>query len=324
MSDETKLPRAIRMQAEQARQIEEQLAAPAEAPAPEPAPEHTAAAPAPAEPSAPAPADEVAKLREENARLQQRARTADGMLQAEMRQLREQMATQSATVTRLNEQLQTAQAALDKKASEGVALDQKDIEAFGSELVEMVRRQADAIVRQTAQEQLGDVVKRITDLESAIGGVRQEVAVTAEQQFIRDMDVAVPNWRAVNEDPKFIAWLAEVDPVYGVARQQALHRAHAQLDGPRAGKIFQTYLATLPAPKPSAPDGLQAQVSPSKTGAADAPATADKRMYRMTDYEQLQQQIDRALRRGDHAEVARLQAQEAEFDKALAEGRLMR
>lgn len=323
MSEEMKLPRAIRVQAEQARQIEEQLMAPAPAPAPvpDPAAEQTPA-PAPAESSAP-PSDELVTLRAENERLKQRDRTAEGMVRADMARLREQVEQQSKVIQSMNDQLQTAKQALEKKAQEGTTLDKQDIEAFGTELVEMVRRQAVGIVQQTAREQLGDVMQRVASLEEAIGGVRQEVAVTAEQQFIRDMDTSVSNWRVVNEDPKFIAWLAEIDPVYGVPRQHALHRAHAQLDGPRAATIFKTYLATLPAPKPAAKDELQTQVSPSRTGAADTPAPEQK-VYRLADYEQLQTNLARAIRRGDHAEVARLQKEEVAYDNAVAEGRLVR
>ena len=320
MSTNEHLPKAIRAQLEQVEALEASMQAPAPEPAPAPAPaiqEPTPAAETQVGTSAPAPAPatDTAELD----KWRQKASTLDGMLRHDMPRLRDQVSQQNQTIRDLERRLSDATAALEKRANEANDLGKKDIEAFGSELIEMVQRQSEGIVRQAVSRQLTDVLNRLGALEGALTGVSKDVAVSAEKLFYRALDSGVPNWREVNSDPRFHAWLADADPVYGVARQAALDQAQQAWNGEQAVNVFKAFIATLPAPREPARE-LQQQVVPSRTGGEPAVAAQPAvEIVSASDVEKFYNDLRRGRYVGREAEAATL---EAKFDKALSEGRM--
>ena len=246
-------------------------------------------------------------------------RSLQGRYNSDVPQLQKQVKT-------LEAQLQDAIARLNEVAKPAAPADSKptvdphDVENFGEDLVGMVQRVAERMfggVAKDMQTQAAQLSERMARLEEALKGTSQSVAVTQEQAFFDRLAKLVPEWESVNVNDAFLAWLLEVDPVYGEPRQTALEAAQRRLDAERAANVFKAFMATQT--PPTKPTTVQKQVSP-KGAASPAPTATDSRQFitekQISDF---YNDLSKGLYRGRPEEVARIEAQ---INAAIAEGRV--
>lgn len=230
-------------------------------------------------------------------------RTLQGMYQADVTRMRKQFDGMASTIEDLQRARQEAPTA-------PTSPDPKDVEAFGADIIEMVGRYVE---RQTSE-----IVGRVTALERAISGVSQQTAVTREEAFYGALDSGLPVWREVNVDPRWLAWLGEVDPVYQVPRQAALDQAFKRMNAHGVIAIFRAFIDSLP--KAAAPaESLANQVAPSSVASAAPVAVQPKRSIStklINDFFRDQAQGKYDTRASEAAEI------EAEINAAVAEGRV--
>jgi hypothetical protein len=201
----------------------------------------------------------------------------------------------------------------------------KDAEVFGEDLVNMVQRIAQATVGQTAQVYDG----RLAVVEQNLAGATATVSKTAEELFYDALAKQVPDWETQNLDQGFLAWLDEVDPIYGVPRQTALTSAANERNAQRAASIFMAYKATLtpppaaePAPpaRPTPAAQLEKQVAPRASGGAPITAPQEKPRFTVAQVQAFYQEVAQGKYRGREQAVA---ATEALINEALSEGRVV-
>ena len=319
------LPRAIQAQIEQANALLDAANKPPEAPAPaepaqvaDPAPDPD---PAPAAPAPQASQEPQAQPQSQPDVWEHKYKTLQGLFNREV-------PTLQTKVKDLEGQLQEAVARLNKAADdkakpaepEKPVADPRDVENFGSDLVEMVQRTAERMFGRAATELQTKAValeQRLAQLEQVLKGTSQTVAVTAEQAFFDRLTKLVPDWETINTNQAFLAWLAEVDPLLGQPRQAALDAAQQTLNSERAAAVFKTFAATLPAAPKSNP--LDKQVSPKGAASAAPAAPAQPVIYTQ------QQVVDfyNAKRRGEYRGREKdAAAIEAELNLAISEGRV--
>lgn len=312
------LPPAIQAQVEAADAALAAMNKPAEAPqipvepltpdqpqAKEVEPQPQAAAPAPAQP-------QVDPWEHKYKTLQGRYNSDVPKLQTQVSELKSQL---EMAIAKLNE-VAKPQAPQEKKP----VADPQDVEAFGQDLVDMVQRVAERMFGGAAHEiqrQAAQFEQRLAQLEGALKGTTETVAMTAEQSFFDRLTKLVPNWEEVNANQAFLDWLAEIDPVYGQPRQAALNVAQQSLNSERAANVFKAFLATLPqSPKPNPVDK---QVSP-KAAASSAPTGTDnKPIYTQAQIKAFYDDVARGLYRGRQQEAQQI---EAKINAAIAEGRV--
>lgn len=317
------LPRALQEQLDQANATLAAMNTAPEPPAPaDPAPEPQAqVAPEPAPEPAPA-APEPQPTPEPQAQTQpqpdvweHKYKTLQGLFNREVPTLQGKVKDLEAKLQTAVERLNAAADAQTAQAAQAVAADPKDVENFGQDLVDMVNRVSQQSLTQVAK--LFD--QRLAQLESALQGTTQTVAVNAEQAFFDRLTKLVPEWEQINANQSFLGWLAEIDPILGQPRQAALDQAQQSLNSDRAVAVFKAFMATLPqAPtKPSSP--VDKQVSP-KGSAASAPPTPNQpKVWSQQEVISFYE----AKRKGDfRGREADMQALEAAINLAMAEGRI--
>ena len=313
------LPRAVQQQVEAAEALlaannQPETPTPAE-PAPEPAPQiqPPVQETAPVAETAPTPAPPTDDAWE------RRYKTLQGLFNAEVPKLQQQNKDLSAKLQEAIDRLEK-QAQQPAATEQRPAVDPKDVENFGSDLVEMVQRQTQHVLGSVAGKLdavVADFEKRLTQVEQALRGTTQTVAMTAEEVFFNRLATAVPDWEQVNANDAFLAWLADVDPVYGQPRQAALSAAQQSLDVARVAAIFNAFKATLPKPN-QAQNALAKQVSP-KTAAAAQPAPIEKPVVTQAQIQAFYKEVATGKYRGREAEAAQL---EAVINDAIADGRV--
>lgn len=319
------LPRAVQRQVEAAEALlaesnkhveaTPQENPPAEAPVEqatqvEPQTQETAQAP-----QAPAPTSDV--------NWEHKFKTLQGIFNAEVPKLQQQNKELNARLHDAIERMEKlAQQPKPQEApQQQPTLDPKDVEDFGHDLVEMVQRQTQAVLGSVAKKMdavVSDFEKRIAQLEQALKGTSQTVAMTAEEVFFSKLTVQVPDWEQINADERFLAWLAETDPVYGQPRQAALTSAQNAMDVGRVANVFKAFKDTLPKQVAPKADPLAKQVSP-KGSASAPPAPTDKPVITQQQVQTFYHDVATGKYRGRDAEVQRL---EQMINEALAEGRI--
>lgn len=275
------LPQQVQAELEAAERLEQQLAQGSEAPAgqqsppedPKPAP----AAPAEGQPVVqpepqPAPQDDWKR----------RYQILQGKYDAEVPQLHQ-------TVKQLTESLRHTQELIARQQSQTPPepkkreslVTPKDEETFGADLVDLARRvtREESRVVLERLESLEQLVRDMRPSVDKVGQVAKEVAMSRQEMFNADLLRLVPDWQTVNVDEKWLAWLAEYDPMAGAIRQAALDAAAGSLDAKRVAAIFNAFKAQNP-PAPNPQDQAQAelarQVAPGRSATASAAPRGEK------------------------------------------------
>ena len=252
----------------------------------------------------------------------QKYRSLQGMYSAEVPALRTKLVTTESELVALRGQGRALTAATKQKAEAPAEPDPRDVAAFGQDMLDMVRRYAEqtiGAVRSDVQGVLGSIEARIATLEKTVTGVSQKADTTLEAQFYATLGALVPDWRDINAAQDWLAWLEQVDDVYGVPRQAALDAAHNKADAQQVARVFLEFKKSR-SPKPSA--SLEGQLSPGAGGATASVVSqpAARQMLSQKAVQDFYRDMARNKYVGREAEAARI---ESEINAAAREGRII-
>lgn len=315
------LPRSIQAQAEAADaaiaalNLPDQGGNPAEAAPVEPAAADPALAPAAAAPQELA--TQITETRDASY-WQHRFNVLKGKYDAEVPQLQRQ-------VTEVNRQLQEAKqaapaASAPQRAQEAIAdLSPEELEQFGPELITVIQR----IASRAAGPATPANTAEMENLRQEVGQLREERQQDATARFWTDLAQAVPNYREINSDQRFHAWLTEIDPFSGMPRQQLLVNAQQELSAYRVIALFNAFAQTNPAV--ASPAGTQQpqippeQIQPaaSRVGGEVAQPISQQRIWSSSDIGQFYRDKAAGKYRSDEAA-----ALEADIFAAQTQGRI--
>jgi hypothetical protein len=156
-----------------------------------------------------------------------------------------------------------------------------------------------------------------------IADLKARDTARSKREFFDGLDIKAPVWRKLNEDEKFLTWLAELDPASGRSRQDLFDDAVASFDLARVAYFFNTYGSQTGAgqPKPGgdAPKNEDATppqppIDPPKGGGDKPPA--GKKMWTGKEVQQFYDDVRRGRYKSD--EVASI---EQDILSAQREGR---
>lgn len=194
--------------------------------------------------------DEVSKL-------QNKYNSLRGKYDAEVPRLNQTVRDMEAQINALreeNDRLQEVAATQEPP----VGLTEQDVDVYGQDMVDMVQRTARQVAG-TSNVETARLRSEIEQLKAQMNATKQASDASAEREFTRVFDEAIPNWRELNEDPEFLEWLKTPIPGYGVPRQIALNGAVAQMDAHQAVEIFKEFIQEKQAKRGN---GLSRQIQP--------------------------------------------------------------
>lgn len=191
------------------------------------------------------------------------------------------------------------------------------------------------VMRKVSREELVPVAQRLAHIEGLlqqmqatvvpqVQAVSQRQQVSAEQQFWADLTNYVPNWRDVNDDDGFQAWLLETDPLTGGNRQSYLEDAQRSLDAHRVSAFFRTWLETTgQAPvaqsSPNPAIELEKQVVPGRSRGAGSSSAKQPKTYSPDDIKKFFDDVRTGKYKGREQERSRI---ERDIFTAQREGRI--
>jgi hypothetical protein len=234
-------------------------------------------------------------------------------LHADMRELKSQ-------VESLRRAAEAKPAEPVKKAAQEKLVTDADVEAFGSDLIEVQRK----VAREVAAEFRGELDAMKAENEK----LREQLTATgtqvSEASFEQRLHRLVPDFEAVNADPKWIAWLNEVDPLLRGPRMTVAQGAFNRGDAEGIAHYVSLFKATLapatPAePAPSKAEEIARQVQPNRSANSAAPVSQQGKVYTDSDIQKMFRRSIELSAKGQNDEARKL---EAEIDSAYKEGRV--
>lgn len=168
-----------------------------------------------------------------------------GKYNAEVPALRKEIATLTSQVASSAKPESAIQRAQDAMSD----LTEDEIDEYGPDLVNFIKRVAGNAANSGGD---GDIQKMKAQLEQ----LQDDKTQDATARFWVDLETQVPNFRAIDPDPSFHQYLAGVDPLSGMTRQQLLVDAQRALDPYRVAAIFKSFSPQQKAQQNTIPDEL--------------------------------------------------------------------
>lgn len=315
------LPRQVEAQLRELEALEKQLTeaqnpAPAD-PAPTPAEPPQDPQPAPAEPKPvePTPTPTEPVVAEET--WQQKYKTLKGMYDAEVPRLHADLRDLKAQVDNLRKASETKPVEPAKpKAAEKLVTD-ADVEAFGSDLIEVQRK----VAREVAAEFRGELDAMRAENEKLREQLTSTGTQVSEASFEQRLYRMVPDFETVNADPKWIAWLNEVDPLLRAPRSTVAQQAFNRGDAEGVAHYVALFKQNSKPVEPTADktDELERQIQPNRSAVSTPPTSQKGKVYTNADIEKMFRKATDLGIKGRSDEAKKL---EAEIDAAFMEGRV--
>ena len=319
------LPRQVEAQLRELEQIEKQIAesqnpAPAnpepesvdkssaESPTPEPVVQQQAPVETKPEPTEPAIAEET---------WQSRYIALKGKYDAEVPRLHADVRELKAQVDNLRKAAETKPVETKKPTVAEKLVTDADVEAFGSDLIEVQRK----VAREVAAEFRDELDAMRAENEKLREQLTSTGTQVSEASFEQRLYRMVPDFEAVNADPKWIAWLNEVDPLLRAPRSTVAQQAFNRGDAEGVAHYVAMFKQSVKPVEPTADktEELERQLQPNR-GAASTPPTSQKgKVYTNADIEKMFRKATDLGIKGRSDEAKKL---EAEIDAAFMEGRV--
>jgi hypothetical protein len=110
-------------------------------------------------------------------------------------------------------------------------LTDQDVQNYGTDLIAFTQRAAADVV-----------APHLQNLEQQNAELQRQVATERRKRLDQEVEAAVPNYREIDNDPRWHQWLLQTDPLNGVVRQQILNDAINAGSVSRVAAFFRGFL----------------------------------------------------------------------------------
>ena len=245
-------------------------------------------------------------------------------------QLTERVRALEDMVEELSREKPAASAAQPPAPATVELLTPKEIEEYGPDMIDVIRRAA----REMATREVQTVQAQMQELQRRLDGTESTVVRSSKASMLAALDQQMPEWREVNLMPEFKSWLALPDPYFGAIRHNALTEAFEKCETNRVLAFFKGFVSELaattpvstetgqqPAATPPAKPSLESLAAPGRARAtAGATPPGEKQIITTADINAFYAAHRRGDYRGREDEFRRL---EQELFQAQREGRVV-
>ena len=318
------IPKQVEQQMKEVEELEKAMQAPVQddGQTADPQTQTTDAPPAAEAPSEPVQQPEPPKV-EPQEDWQTKYSHLQGKYNAEIPRLHQQNKDLAAQLTQLQAKIEELGKPKPEPEVEDRLITEQDETAFGSDLVDMVRRATKEATRDLSKAhsaETSSLQAKIQELESKLANTSGDVStLTFEQRLAR----AVPDFEAINTNPQWIAWLDEVDTFTGQSRRGFAEYQYNQGDVVEVKRLVDIFkgqagVGTKQQERDQRQKELERQVQPSRnpTGSNAQPSA---KLYTEPEISRLFDKVRQLNVQGKYDEASSL---EAELTNAYIQGRV--
>jgi molybdopterin converting factor small subunit len=119
---------------------------------------------------------------------------------------------------------------------------EEEVELYGEDFIDIVGRRAQEIAAQTTGNTVAELRAEIAELKGDVSNTGQRIQRTEQEGFYVKLDRELENWRDINVDPDFVAWLdTEIPETRGMTRKSVLMDAFNSGSVKDTADVFRTY-----------------------------------------------------------------------------------
>lgn len=273
-----------------------------------------------------------------------RFKVLQGKYNKEVPRLHRELRDSKAAEQQLQERVASLEAAIkdlqDPPTPQAPALSQEEINQFGPDLIDIIRRVAKDETGVVLDKKLKPVQETVKHVQETVASSKEDQVLSARRQMLADLADAVPNWEKQNEDEDFLEWLDEKDPYSGKLRSELLAVAYRDNDGESLINLFQGFQKENVVVSPTdqqpedseeeeesteSPDGLTELVAPGtpKTGPTGAQNESGKRMWTQAEIKEFYAYKNEFIKKNPEKELPdSVVLQEQDLFKAQHENRI--
>lgn len=247
---------------------------------PEPSPQPKAAEPEPTpQPNKAEPASTPAPQPPAEEPWEVKYKVLAGKYSAEVPRLSAQLRESTERMRELEQRVEELTAQLSTKKAEpeptGKFTPDEVVQRYGDDF-------ADAVSAVAARVADNRAAKLRDELAPQVKQAAETATRTARGEFIRALTSAVPDWKEIDAEDGFTAYLDEIDPMTGRTRREFFNEADRSNDALRISHFFRNYRGSNQPANVKQPDTMQskldAQLSPDSSRAA-APMPPGRKIW---------------------------------------------
>lgn len=247
---------------------------------------------------------------------EQKYRTLEGKYSSEVPRLHAQVKELMGNVQLLQQQLAARPGEIEEPEANDRLVTDRDREAFGEDLIDLQRR--------VAQEVAGKYDAKLQAYETKIALLEQRLMQTGNQvgemTFEQKLHRAVPDFDAINTDPRWIAWLNEFSPEIRGPRIRLAEQAYNAGDVEGVKHYVDLFRRTIETPKADTrKTELERQVAPTRNASNGNAVAPQGKTYSMPDWNRAFDRVAVLVSKGRFEEAQKL---EAELSEAMQQGRV--
>lgn len=318
---EQALPKAIQAELDAAAAIEQQLAQPAVAPVTENTPAEPVAETPPEPTQKPVPTPVATQESDDTWR--SRYEVLEGKYRAEVPQLHQHNRELGNLLTSMQGEIEKLKNPPTPEKARDPLVTPKDETDFGADLIDLVRRvssdEAQALLARLSK--IEQAVAYLAQLPEQVNGVAKRQQMTDEERFWSAVNAVIPDWKSVDADPRWIAFLQTKPPfALQTFRELAVAAIQAHDHKPIVEMVktwkTQEGIAESEARSNQTAQELNRQVAPnSKSATAAKPVT--ERIWSGEEYAAAYD-----VRLSNSKSEVEIEQLQSEAERALAEGRV--
>lgn len=245
-----------------------------------------------------------------------RIKTLQGIFDAEKRKAADKVSNLESEIIALKQQLKETERKIPREYDLRKYLSEQEIELHGEDHLKTVFKMARSLideevdtVQQNSKKQLEEETKKI----------QQEAARVKEEAFWSTLNTNVPDWQEINGDTNFHMWLSEIDPLYGITRQELLTNAESARDANRVSAFFKTF-KNQTKPQVIPVRTVEQKIIPESVPSAQVTTIPDADQVRVSEIEKFTRDKIRGVYKNRQAEMERM---ENRINKAIREKRVI-
>lgn len=315
------LPRQVEEQLKELEAIEKQLSEAQNPKSQEPAPEPTEPEKVEQQPDTAKQQPEVKPEKSVEPEVpeetwQQKYRTLKGMYDAEVPRLHSQVKEMSSRMEQVQREMAAPKPEVKPATKEKLVTD-ADVQAFGEDLIEVQRK--------VAREVASEFRDELDTMRAENNKLREQLTATGNQvseaSFEQRLHRLVPDFQAINTDPKWVEWLDEVDPFLRAPRKTVAQEAFNRGDAEGVAHYVGMFRGTKPVEQTNTKAAeLERQIQPNRSASSASIGSPKGATY--TD-SQIQKMFIKSATLASSGKLDEAQKLEAEIDAAYREKRVI-
>jgi len=186
---------------------------------------------------------------------------------------------------------------------------EEDEATFGADGLDIVKKGTQAAIENATKPLRDQLAKADSDRIASLKKAAHDAETERYGKFISRLGELVPEYKKLNYDSKFLAWMGQADTYSGITRSQLFKRAEDAKDVARVAEFFVEYQHAHKRPVSEAEKYITPVGGPGAPTAATKAKAAGGRIIYLSEIDKFYDDVIKGRYHGKHDQVLNIEAQ---------------